>query len=177
MLHYMSRLQNIAAAPAPRGSFMAEFSKTIIRDRYQIWTGIALAVGVPMIIRSLFFVDLSIMQPLVYNTIVSSALAIILGYISFRNIHVFPGITSSGYIATSLTIWFGIVMAILLFLRLEYTTVQLFFSYVISIAFFTFINLFFVNRQPIRLGVIPSPSTSDLPQVRRVEWIPIASLK
>lgn len=170
----MNRLQKISSAQRREEGFVTALSGVIIRDRYQISVGIALAVGIPMIVRS-FFTDISITQPIQYDTVIAATLAIIFGYISFRKIHVFPGITSSGYIATSLTLWFGIMSMIFLFLRLEYTTIQLFFGYVISLAYFTAVNLFVVNRQPIRLGVIPSPSTSCLPQVRRVEWLPIPS--
>ena len=145
----------------------------ISRDRYQISLCIALAVGIPMIVRS-FFTDISITEPNQYDTVIGTIIAILFGYISFRRIHIFPGITSGGYIATSLTLWFGLVSAVFVFFRLEYTTVQLFAAYAISIAFFTFVNLYIVNRRPIFLGVIPSPSTMRLPDIWRVQWFQIA---
>jgi lipopolysaccharide/colanic/teichoic acid biosynthesis glycosyltransferase len=173
MLQFMSRLQKIPAAQPRRKRFMSAFSEVIIRDRYQILVGLSLAVGIPLSARAAI-TGAHITQPTQYNTVVAATVAIIFGYISFRRIHVFPGITSGGYIATSLTLWFGLMSAIFVFFRLEYTTVQLFFGYVIALAYFVFINLYFVTRRTMLLGVIPSPATACLPMIRRVQWHMIA---
>jgi lipopolysaccharide/colanic/teichoic acid biosynthesis glycosyltransferase len=171
---YLTGYRKLSAEPQQQAKSLSAFAQIICRDRYQILIALALAIGVPMIIRGLL-TGTTLTQPNQYTTATAASMAIIFGYISFRKIRVFPGITSSGYIATSLTMWFGLVSALFVFLRLEYTTVQLFAGYAIALIWFTFINLFFVNRSMIRLGVVPSPATARLPQVRRVEWVPIPS--
>lgn len=175
MLQYMSRNQKkVPAISSPRERSGSGFAKVIIRDRYQILVCIALAVGIPLSIRSLI-AGTHISEPTQYNTVIAATVAIILAYISFRKIHVFPGINSGGYIATSLTLWFGIMSVIFVFFRLEYTTIQLFFGYALSNLYFIFVNIYFVNRRAIVLGVVPSPATANLPQIRRVEWLSISS--
>lgn len=169
MLNQMGIFLNIPEAEAPASTQGSAISDVLIRDRYQILVSIALAVGIPLIVRSIA-VGVDLTQPIQYNTVAATVIAILFGYISFRKIHVFPGITSGGYIATSLTLWFGLMSAIFLFFRLDYTTIQLFFGYVISLSYFIFINLYFVNRRPVVLGVIPSVATASLPQIRRVRW-------
>ena len=169
MLSFMGAFLKVPVAGSHEARPRSALADVICRDRYQIPVGIALAVGIPMIVRSTY-TDIDITQPIQYDTAIATIFAIILGYICFKKIHVFPGITSGGYIATSLTLWFGIMSAIFVFFRLEYTTVQLFFGYLISLIFFVFVNLYFVNRRTILLGVIPSVSTTRLPQIRRVRW-------
>ena len=169
MLSFKGEFQKLSASQPREAPSRSAISEVICRDRYQISVGIALAVGIPMIVRSTY-TDIDITQPIQYDTVIATIFAIIFGYISFKKIHVFPGITSGGYIATSLTLWFGLMSAIFVFFRLEYTTIQLFSGYLISILFFVFINLFFVNRRTMLFGVIPSTATTALPQIARVHW-------
>ncbi len=128
-----------------------------------------LAVCIPILVRGLLD-GVDVTTPNQYNTVIATTLAIIIGYWSFKKIHVFPGIMSGGYIATSLTLWFSVLTAIFLFLRLEYTTIQLLAGYTISVLYFTTIHLYFVNRRGIVLGVVPSEATERLPSIRRIKW-------
>ena len=101
---------------------------------------------------------------------IGASLAIVLSYLSYHKINVFPGITSGGYFIASFTIWFGILLFILSMFRMDFTTVQLIESYVVSVAFFLFVNLYVVNRRKMVLGVVTSAGTLQLPQVERIEW-------
>src|SRR5262245_4484152 len=132
MLHVMNNSLKPSVPEIPRRGSWSTVAEVLSLDRYQISVAIALAVCIPMIVRG-WLRGLDLTQPVQYNTVSATVIAILLGYISFRKIHVFPGITSGGYIATSLTLWFGLMSAVFVFFRLEYTTVQLFFGYTISL--------------------------------------------
>jgi len=122
-----------------------------------------------MIIRS-FTSNVSLTDPMQYNTAIGSAAAIILGYISYRRIHVLPGISSGGYVITSLTAWFGILVLIFSMLRMSYTTIQLAASYSLSVIYLLFIHLYVVSRRKIVFGVVSSAATALLPEIGRVDW-------
>jgi len=151
-----------------------ELSDIFVQGRYQMMVGVSLAILLPMLIRT-FLTGMELSSPYQVNTAIGSTIALIGGYGSFRRIHVLPGITSGGYIATSFTIWFGLLATVLFLLRLEYTTVHFTINYVITMVFFVFVHLFFVSRRKIAMGVVPSPSTEALPPLGRVEWHYIAS--
>lgn len=151
-----------------------ELSDIFARGRYQIGAGIALAIFVPMLIRALW-TGASIDNAHQMNTAIGSIAALVLGYVSFRRIHVLPGITSGGYIATSFTIWFGVLATALFLMRVPYTTIHFMINYAITVAFFVFVHLFFVNRRKIAMGVVPSAATRSLPVIGRVEWHDLAS--
>lgn len=151
-----------------------ELSDIFARGRYQIGAGIALAIFLPMLVRALW-TGAPIDNAQQMNTAIGSIAALVLGYASFRRIHVLPGITSGGYIATSFTIWFGVLATALFLLRIPYTTIHFTINYVITVASFVFIHLFFISRRKIAMGVIPGPTTQSLPVLARVEWYHIST--
>ena len=164
---------SIRTLPTASGVGSGQVSDAFSRGRYQIAMGIALAIFLPFLARNML-TSASITAPEQYNTMIGASLAILLGYMSYRKINIFPGITSGGYIITSITIWFGILIFTLSIFRMKYTTVQFLESYAISIAFFLFVHLFVTNRRKLVLGFVPSPATAELPRVGRVEWYSLA---
>ena len=151
-----------------------QFADAISRGRYQIAIGIALAICVPLLIRHIIW-STALDGAGQFNTAIGAAVAIILSYISYRKIHILPGISSGSYIITSFTIWFGILMFFLSMFRLEYSTVQFAASYTISVGFFLFVHLFVISRRRVVLGFVPSGATARLPDIGRVRWHRIAS--
>lgn len=165
----LSLRRAIAPVDDSRMRLRESLSDTFAKGRYQIAVGIAVAILLPMLVRTLA-TGLQVSSPYQVNTAIGSIAALICGYASFRRIHVLPGITSGGYIATSFTIWFGVLATALFLMRLPYTTVHFTINYLITMAFFIFIHLFFVNRRKIAMGVVPGPATESLPILSRVEW-------
>jgi exopolysaccharide biosynthesis polyprenyl glycosylphosphotransferase len=133
---------------------------------------IALSVAVPGIVRTLI-TGVSLRDPGQYNTALAIIAAILAGFYTFKKINVFPGISSGGYMATSLTLSFALAGAVLLFLRLPYTTIQLFAGYVVATAFLVMLHVVVVSRREIVLGFVPSVAPERLPHNQRVRWFPI----
>lgn len=170
----LSLSPGMSAADGPGARIRAELSDIFARGRYQIAVGIALAILLPALVRTLV-TGAGLSTEFQINTAIGSMVAMILGYVSFRRIHVLPGITSGGYIATSFTLSFGLLATVLFMLRLPYTTIQFATNYIITVAYFVFVHLYFVNRRKIAMGVVPGPRTQTLPALGRVEWHHIAS--
>jgi lipopolysaccharide/colanic/teichoic acid biosynthesis glycosyltransferase len=149
-----------------------QLSAALAKGRFQVGFGIALAVFIPAVVRSLVTAS-TLASPQQYNTVIGATFAIILAYISYRKINIFPGITSGGYIITSITIWFGILLFILAMFRMRYTTIQFMASYLISIAFFLSVNLYVGNKRRVVFGIVSNSALMRLPTIEHVEWHPI----
>lgn len=164
----------IRSRPAARHGGGGQLADAISKGRYQIGTGIALAICLPLLVRNVIW-STSLDGAGQSNTAIGAAVAIILSYISYRKIHILPGISSGSYIITSFTIWFSILMLFLSMFRLEYSTVQFAASYTISVGYFLFVHLFVVSRRRVVLGFVPGAATAKLPEIGRVEWYRITS--
>lgn len=147
---------------------------TLLRARYQIPIGILFAIVLPMAVRGIA-TGISPALPTQYITAIGGMIALVLGYLSYRRIQVFPGINSGGYIATAFTITFMVLAVVLFMLRLDYSRLQFLSSYLLTIAFFTFIHLKFVVHRAILLGVVPNGATQALPRIDRVIWFNLES--
>ena len=139
------------------------------RLRYRMTLGILVAVILPVILRELVF-GTPFTSPTQYNSAIGGALALVLGYMSYRRLHVFPGLAAGGYIFTCFSATFAILATALLLLRLDYARTQFGLSYLISVILFTFIHLRIDAHRKIVLGVIPGGATDTLPQLDNVAW-------
>lgn len=145
-----------------------------MRARYQISAGILLAILLPVYIRAVL-TGAGIDQATQYNTAIGGGIALVLGFLSYRRLHVFPGISSGGYIITAFTASFGVLAAALFLLRLEYSRAQFISSYALSLGLFTYIHMRFEARRIVRLGVISDCLPKDMPNFDRVIWHQIPS--
>ena len=146
----------------------------LLRARYQIGAGLLVAVLMPAWIQA-WIAGVEIAQPTQMNAIVGGAIALILGFLCFRRLHIFPGISSGGYIITAFSITFGVAAAVFFSLRLEYGRIQFVSSYLLTLAFFVYVHIRFAAHKPIRLGVIMGPDSPPPPPFARVIWYPIES--
>lgn len=106
-----------------------------------------------------------------YNTVFCSGIALILGIVGFERLRVFPGLISGSYIFMSLSTSFATVATILLLLRIEYSGVQLLFTYIVSVGLYTYFHQKVIIRHRMRVGVVPSFTTKKLPKLDNIEWI------
>lgn len=141
----------------------------MMRVRYQVALGILIAVVLPLAIRATT-TSVGLDEPNQLNTALGGAIALMLGYMSYRRLHIFPGYASGGYIITTFTTAFALLAVALIMLRIDYSRLQLLSSYLLSLAVFTYIHLKFVARRFIMLGVVPNGATNTLPVFNRVVW-------
>lgn len=141
----------------------------LFRARYQILAGILIAIMLPVAVRQAIS-GMGIQQPTQYNTAIGGTIAMVLGYMSYRRLHVFPGIASGGYIITAFSATFALLAMALFLFRLDYSRVQFLSSYLLTLSLFTFTHLRFFARRPVLFGVIPAGNVDALPYVDRVYW-------
>lgn len=143
------------------------------RLRYRIAFGIVLCVILPVFCRQFFF-GVSILSPTQYSTAIGAIFAILLGYVGYRRLHVFPGINEGGYIITSFTVTFAILSLFLVFFRFDYSRIQFITSYVLAIAFFAFVHFRIDAHKSLSFGVVPGGATDRLPPINQVIWHPLS---
>jgi lipopolysaccharide/colanic/teichoic acid biosynthesis glycosyltransferase len=143
------------------------------RLRYRIAFGIVLCVIIPVLCRQIFF-GVSILSPTQYSTAIGAIFAILLGYVGYRRLHVFPGISEGGYIITSFTLTFAILSLFLVFFRFDYSRLQFLTGYVLAIAFFAFVHFRIDAHKSLIFGVVPGGATDRLPPIRQVVWYPLS---
>lgn len=145
----------------------------LLRARYQIFLGILLAVVLPVVTRQVLFGS-DVTSPTQYNTAAGGVLALVLGYLAYRRLHVFPGIAAGGYIFTSVSVAFSALAIVLIMLRLDYSRIQFMVSYLVTVVLFILLHLRFDAREKLILGVVPGGRTARLPALDQVEWYTIA---
>lgn len=97
------------------------------------------------------------------------AMAITVGFVGFRKLHLFPG-SYSGYILMWLSLAYALLAIVMLMLRLDYSRPQLIVSYGVATAFFLLYQIAIVDRQRLRLALVPGGRTGEAPKVRHVDW-------
>lgn len=141
-----------------------------MRLRHTILLGIIVSVIFPMLVRHVV-TGVYVTYPTQYNTALGSACALLLGVIGYQRLHVFPGIAAGGYIFMAFSATFGALAALLLLARIEYGGVQLLSSYILSTMFYIYIHQRYVVRRRMRIGVIPSEATENLPELALIDWV------
>lgn len=146
----------------------------LFRARYQIALGTLIAILLPVYVRWVL-TGAGIDQSTQYNTAIGGTIALVLGFLSYKRLHVFPGFSSGGYIITAFTASFGLLATALFLLRLDYSRAQFLSSYLLTLIVFTAVHVIFEARRSVRIGVIRGSSDLKLPEFPRVIWHPITS--
>ena len=142
----------------------------LLRLRYMLLVGFLIAILCPMLVRQIT-TSVALTQPTQYNTALGGCIALFLGVLGYRRLHVFPGIAAGGYIVMSLSAMFGILAVCFFMMRIDYSRVQFLSSYVLSVFVYLAIHQKITIHRRLCLGVVPSPSTAALPSLASVNWI------
>lgn len=105
------------------------------------------------------------------NTGLFSMFALLIGIVGYERLRVFPGIISGGYIFMSFSASFATIATILLLMRVEYSGVQFLSTYLASLSTYVYIHQKIIAHDRMRIGVIPSECTSQLPSIYNIEWV------
>lgn len=169
---FMQQSQHFTSARTQRSATGRIFSRLLGRVRSQVVFLILFAVVIPMIGYQLVF-NLPSFITVQAATIAGSALAMVCGYIAYRKLLIFPGISAGGYVIMSMTASFGILTALFVFLRIDYSRWQLFSSYLLSTTGLLLIHLFVERRRHRTFAYVPGGRTEDRPTVHGIQWLDI----
>lgn len=105
------------------------------------------------------------------NSFIGASIALALGMILLRRVTAFPGTRTFGYILPSFIGSFGLVLAGLFALRLEYNRIYFASAFIASIAVFFVLSIYLLPRIRRRFYVVPGFDLEGLTLPAEVEWI------
>jgi len=105
------------------------------------------------------------------NSFLGASLALALGMVMLRRVTAFPGTRTFGYILPAFVGSFGLVLAGLFALRLEYSRIYFASAFIASIAVFFLLSIYLLPRTRRRFYVVPGFDLQGLTLPAEVEWI------
>ena len=139
------------------------------RVRFQLGVGLLLAVALPWAVRVSFAIE-ELQWPGMQNSVVGSTIALIAGYFGFRRLSRYPGVRASYPIFPSYAVSYGLVLAFFFFARLDYSRLHFSASFLLCV-FWYYVVYFKLQRQKLRIGVIPSGNTRSLTSIGEISWV------
>lgn len=144
------------------------------RRRYQLLGGLAFAIGLPLLVR--MAADPAVLFSRNHQvTIIAAAFAHCLGYLTYRRLGTFPGVSASSNILPTFALAYGSVFLAIFLLRLDYSRFQAIGSFTCSILWYFGLNLFVNRLEPYRLAIVPQGDVERLSKVGGVDWQVLAS--
>ena len=140
------------------------------RMRLQLGGGLFVAVLVPWAVRVQLEAQELQLESL-QQSLVGTALALILGYYGFRRMASYPGVRASYHIFPSFTVSYGIVQAFFFFTRLDYSRVQFLASFVLCLTWYYIVYFNLQRQKRLRIGVVQAGGVDAVYEIPGVEWV------
>jgi lipopolysaccharide/colanic/teichoic acid biosynthesis glycosyltransferase len=143
---------------------------TAERLRAQILIGLLVAVALPWLAGGRFNPEF-LQYDNSRNSLMASAVAMIVGLMLFRRFRNFPGVRAYEYVLPSFFTSYGAVAAVMLVLRLDYVVSVLLGSLALSLLTFFIMCYIGVRSSTYVFHVVPSGDVAQLERVGNVEWV------
>ncbi len=154
--------QSIHAVTPPR--FLA-------RLRYQLLLGLLFAVILPTGLANLVKPFPLWASSNSINTALGSGLAFLTATYLFRRVATFPGAGIWGQVLPALTAAYGVILAGFFGLRLDYSRIAFFGSFIGATSFFFVVSFYLRNYMKQRFYVVPTDTIGSILSVPDVEWV------
>ncbi|MHC9419763.1 exopolysaccharide biosynthesis polyprenyl glycosylphosphotransferase [Sphingomonas citri] len=138
--------------------------------RYELLGALIFAGLVPYVAR-LWSLDTSDAVNFHTQTFLIVCVSTTIGYWFTRNFTTYPGVEKTSYILTSMASSYGIILAILVFFRVDYSRFMLFAGFVLSLIWFYFTKISSARQAWVRVGL--APSTGDVADLQSypILWV------
>jgi len=175
----LGRASRTGAAPAAQARFSGVLLRWLTLRRVQLGGGLAVGVLLPAIARwQLQWVHwlptpahIATGQNLGGgNALVGAALALVLGFVTWRQMKAHPGAVSGGYVLYAFGMTYGLLGAAFLFLRADYSRYQILASFIFTTAWFLAVDTLTRRLSAVRLAYIPGLTRRELPDAAPVAW-------
>jgi lipopolysaccharide/colanic/teichoic acid biosynthesis glycosyltransferase len=171
------------AAPAPPQGRIADRQslqsvtphRFLARLRWQLGLGLLLTAVVPSFLYAYTQPSLIWTLPSGVNTLIASAVALVIGLALFRRAGTYPGISIVGRVLPSTAASYGLLAAIFLLFRLDYSRLTFLFSFLAANIFFFLVSSYLRSRPGQLFYVIPSDSTKTVSAVPDIDWVMLES--
>ena len=104
------------------------------------------------------------------NTVAGCVLAMVLGYVTWRQLKAHPGAGSGGYVLYAFGMSYGVLALTLMFFRADYSRYQIISSLLLTTGWFLFVDQLTRRHTPLRLAFLPSVSPWSLPSGGKANW-------
>ncbi|MEX3011468.1 sugar transferase [Hoeflea sp. TYP-13] len=132
--------------------------------------GLIVACIAPLSMRWDIGVSRMVSTPSQLNTLVATAIAVVLGFFVVRRLTRYPGVAGISYILPTFTVTFGLALGIFVFLRLDYSRFFLFASFVNAQIWFHLIYVISRKTSKPVFAVVPFGNTPCLTDIGDVSW-------
>lgn len=147
----------------------------VARSRFQIAGGLLFACVLPYMVR-VALGDLSGKpDDAAIATLVASIAGVCAGFWLLRSFAIFPGAKDSYFVAPAFSISFALVLAVLVFARVEYSRALLLAGYGISLSWFVLVSVLAARRRRLHLGLVPFGDLDAVSRLAAVQWRPLTS--
>lgn len=141
----------------------------LLRNRFQLFGGIFVAVIVPVLLRSLYEQSYWASQ-INLKTMGASTAAIFLGFYLNRRMTNFPGVQANFYIAPIFVSCFAVFAFLFLLFREDYSRYLFFSAMTLSVIWFYGIHIFTRRLRPLKLSIVPAGNAMGLNALKGVNW-------
>lgn len=149
------------------------------RLRWQIFWGVV-AASAPLLIRFIWAGSAALEQGLAssLNAFWGGLFAIFFGILLIRNVGRYPGVERAAAIIPSFSASFGILIAILLMARMDYSRWALIGAYIGAICIFYAGYSQVFGRRRLKIGVVPfGDSFENLISIKGIDWVVIEQVE
>lgn len=139
------------------------------RLRFQVTVGVLIAAVLPAIVRVLIY-GAGGNGTVLQNTLIGTALAILIGAWLTRNVATYPGSEALASALSSFSLAFSALLIAFVFGRIPYNRTTLLLGYLLTLVWFFLIGALAQHRQRLRIGVLPFGDVAELPNFSHVTW-------
>src|SRR5687768_5769502 len=150
-------------APAREGVL-----RPLARVRFQLLGGLLLAVLLPALLRTQFEWRPAIGS--MENTVLATAIAMILGIYAFRKMLPFPGVQATSFILPAFGAAYALIVLLLFFSRIDYSRFQVAGSFLLAVPWFMFTSLLERHFKSPLFAVLPVGNTVSLTLLKQADW-------
>jgi len=151
--------------------FGIKLSRILCRTRYQLLIGVMTGVIIPNFILYGLPPDLDIWWNTYSPNIISSLIAILIGFLIFRKMSFLPGFSATSNVFPAFAISYGLIASIYFGLRLDLGR-NLFLLSFLLLCLSQIMTMFLLSKlhKPI-IGVIPCGSSNRLLEANNIDWV------
>jgi len=146
-------------------------ARFLARLRYQMFFGILGAVVMPPMIVHYDRLEIAWTDPPSIGAGVGALVAYLIALYLFRRVMTLPGVGIVGHVLPALAAGYGIVFAIILGARVDYSRMIFGISFLIAGLFLFVVGTYLRHRKGQRFYLVPSPGMSEMLAIPNVDWI------
>lgn len=148
----------------------------IARARVQMAGALLLVCVLPYLLRLAFNVT-DRTDDAALATLIANVVAVSSGFWLLRSLAIFPGAKDSYFVAPAFSATFGLVLAVLVFGRIEYSRALLLSGYAIALIWFVSVSVLAGRRRRLQLGLVPFGDVDSAMNVSEVSWHPLVTVQ